>query len=306
MARLRFELRPRTTLRLESEFRGEVLYGALGTILRRTVCDPACASAESCPSRHECAYAQLFEPDSPVNARFGAKDAPKAFLIRPPIDPDPSFGPHKPLLFEVRLFGKAIDSSALFINTFRQLARTGLADQAVDLVSVLSLDWKGTSAHILYEGAQATDAEPLILDFDSWMHEPPAAGRARIRFDTPMYLKDGGKVQREPALPALVRRLRDRISLLSLIWEGKEWQAEYRAIGDLAEDAAMRIEKGGWQVHERYSTRTKRTMPVEGFCGTVTYDRVPPQLWPLLRMGQEIHVGQHVVWGNGRYCLLDY
>lgn len=305
MARLRFELRPRTTLHLAPENRGEVLYGALGTILRRTACDPDCPGVESCTRRLECAYAQIFEPASPIAARFGAKDSRKAFLFRPPLDADPVFGPHRPLIFELRLFGEAIHASGLFMDAFRRLTGSGLADRAVDLVSVLSLDWTGTSAHILFEGGQPTGAGPLMLNFDSLVHEPAVtSGRVRIRFDAPTYLKDGGTVQRQPALPALVRRLRDRISLLSLIWEGKEWQAEYRAIGNLAEDATMSVDDGGWNVHARHSTRTHKNMPVEGFRGTVTYDRVHPELWPLLRIGQEIHVGQHVIWGNGRYRLL--
>jgi hypothetical protein len=305
MSRLRFELRPRTALSLAPERRGEVLYGAFGTILRRTACDPSCPGAEACTRRNDCAYAQIFEPASNLGARFGAKEARKAFVFRPPLDADPLFGPLRPLIFELRLFGEAIHAWALFIDAFRRLGDSGLADRAVDLVSVLSLDWTGTSAHILFEGGQITDAVPQILDFASLMHQPPAAARIRIQFDTPIYLKDGGTIQRQPALPALIRRLRDRISLLSLLWEGKEWQAEYRAIGELAEDAVMRVEEGGWIGHSRHSTRTRRDMPVEGFRGTVTYDRVHPDLLPLLRIGQEIHVGQHVVWGNGRYRLVD-
>jgi CRISPR-associated endoribonuclease Cas6 len=304
MSRLRFELRPRTTLTLAAERRGEVLYGAFGTILRRTACDPACPGAESCPRRQECAYAQIFEPASPLGAPFGAKEGRKAFLFQPPLDADPLFGPLRPLVFELRIFGEAIHASALFIDAFRRLGDSGLADRAVDLVSVLSLDWKGTSAHILFEGGQMTDAGPLILGFDSQMHEPLTSGRIRIRFETLMYLKDGGAVQRVPALPALVRRLRDRVSLLSLLWEGKEWQAEYRKIGELAEEAVTSVEDGGWIGHSRHSTRTRRSMPVEGFCGTVTYDRIHPELLPLLRIGEEIHAGQHVVWGNGRYRIL--
>jgi hypothetical protein len=120
---------------------------------------------------------------------------------------------------------------------------------------------------------------------------------------TPTLLKDRRAQLRVPTLPALVRRLRDRISLLCLIWEGREWQAEYGAIGDLAESAVTGGYEGAWNVHERHSTRTRRTMPIEGFRGFVTYDSIHPDLWPLLRIGQEIHVGQHVVWGNGQYRL---
>ena len=305
MSRLRFELRPRTALTLAAERRGEVLYGAFGTVLRRTACDPTCSGAESCARREECAYAQIFEPVTPPGVPFGGKEGRKAFLFRPPLDADSLFGPLRPLFFEIRLFGEAIKASALFIDAFRRLGDSGLADRAVDLVSVLSLDWTGTSAHILYDGGRLTGAAPLILDFASHMREAVTSGRIRVAFETPMYLKDGGAVQRVPALPALVRRVRDRVSLLSLLWEGREWQAEYRKIGELAEDAVTCVEKGGWISHSRHSTRTRRNMPVEGFCGTVTYEGVYPELLSLLRIGAEIHAGQHVVWGNGRYRILD-
>ncbi|HXH38709.1 MAG TPA: hypothetical protein VNN08_08785, partial [Thermoanaerobaculia bacterium] len=183
MSRLRFELRPRTTLTLAPERRGEVLYGAFGTILRRTACEAACPGADSCTHSQDCAYAQIFEPASPLGARFGAKEARKAFLFRPPLDADPVFSPLRPLIFELRLFGEAIHASALFIDAFRRLGDSGLADRAVDLVSVLSLDWKGTSAHILFDEGRITDATPLILGFEALMHQPPAAARVRIQFD---------------------------------------------------------------------------------------------------------------------------
>jgi hypothetical protein len=303
MARLRFEMRPAAALHLPPDRRGEVLYGAFGTILRRTACDPGCPGAESCPRARECAYAQLFEPSAPAEARFGAKEARKAFLFRPPLDAAPEFGPHRPLRFELRLFGDAIHAWGVFVDAFRRLATSGLADRAVELVSVLSLDWKGTSARILFEDGQATDASPQVLDFQSLFEAPAPGSRARIEFVTPTLLKDRGVELRVPTLPALVRRLRDRVSLLCLIWESKEWQAEYRAIGELAEEAVTEGQEGAWNVHDRHSTRTRRSMPVEGFRGHVSYDRVHPELWPLLRIGQEIHVGQHVVWGNGRYRI---
>src|ERR1041385_5766133 len=60
---------------------GEVLYGAFGTVLRRTVCDAGCEDAEACPRRAECVYARLFEP-APIGPRFGETGGRKAFLFR--------------------------------------------------------------------------------------------------------------------------------------------------------------------------------------------------------------------------------
>ncbi|HEV2719550.1 MAG TPA: hypothetical protein VG323_05995, partial [Thermoanaerobaculia bacterium] len=253
MVRLRFEMRPRTSVSIPPWRRGEVLYGAFGTVLRRTACDDRCPGAESCPRRDECIYARLFEPAIPMGRHFGETGGRKAFLFRAALDGGDDFTPHRPLLFELRLFGDAIDSWQVFADVFRRLSATGLADRAVDLVSVLSLDWKGTSARILFEDGGMTGAEPIELDFQPFLDHPLTDGRVRIEFLTPTLLKDRRTQTRIPSAGALIRRLRDRISLLSLLWERAEWQAEYKAIGELAELAVMRKFEGGWDVHGRHS-----------------------------------------------------
>lgn len=306
VARLRFELRPRSSVSLPPSRCGEVLYGAFGTVLRRTACASDCPGTATCPRKRECVYALLLEPAMPLGPRFGESGARKAFLFRSPLDGNGEFTPHRPLIFELRLFGAAIERWGIFVDVFRRLSRTGLADRAADLVSVLSLDWKGTSARILFDQGSPTDAEPMVLDFRPMIDEARRGTRARIDFLTPALLKDRRSRSRIPELAALVRRLRDRISLLSLLWEQKEWQADYKTIGEIAEHAMTEKFEGGWSVHERHSTRTRRDMPVEGFRGSVFYDSVDPALWPLLRIGQEIHVGQHAVWGNGRYRLSEW
>lgn len=303
MARLRFEMRPRTAVTLPPWRCGEVLYGAFGTVLRRTACTPDCASAGSCPRRGECVYAQLFEPLVPEGWHFGESNARKAFLFRPPLDANSDFTPLRPLKFELRLFGEAIDAWGVFVDVFRRLSATGLADRSVDLVSVLSLDWSGTSARILFEDGRPTEAAPMKLDFAPCFDGEPAHTRVRLQFLTPTLVKDRRATGRVPPLAAIIRRLRDRVSLLSMLWERTEWTADYRAIGDAAEGAVTAKYEGEWNVHDRHSTKTRRDMPVEGFRGSLFYDRVDPQLWPLLRIGEETHVGQHVVWGNGRYRL---
>jgi hypothetical protein len=304
MARIRFELRPRTRFRLDPRRHGEVLYGAFGTILRQSVCDPACSDARRCRRRDECAYAQLFEPVSPIGNRFGAKDAPKGFLFRTLVT-DSDLGPCNPLRFELRLFGKAMASTAFFIDAFERLGTRGLADHAVELVSAMSLDWNGTTAHLLYDQGSHTGAQPIVLDLGTLLRAQPPRSRARIEFITPTLLVDRGKTLQRPELPALVRRLRDRISLLCQFWEATEWQADYRAIGDLPAENVTAVFDGRWDVHGRRSTRTRRAMPVEGYRGTATYEPVHPDLWPLLRIGEEIQVGRHIVWGNGQYQILD-
>jgi len=303
LARLRVEIRPRTTLRLALEERGNVLRGALGTNLRRLVCEDACPGATTCTRRAECAYARLFEPLSPEGARFGAGNAPRPFLFRTPLKADPNFDGHRPLIAELRLFGNAIADFAYFIEALRALGVTGLADRAADVVSVRSLDWAGDTAAILFEEGRLTGAPPRALDLECLMHATASERRAGIEFLTPTKATSKTADAKVPAFPALVRRLRDRISMLCLIWEGVEWRADYAAIGRLADEASTAAQNGRSVTWPRRSTKTGQIMLMSGFRGTVTYEGIHPDLWPLLRLGQEIHAGRYTDWGFGRYRL---
>jgi hypothetical protein len=220
------------------------------------------------------------------------------------------FGPQRPFTFELRLFGRAISDAASFILPFLDLARTGLADRAVDVASVLSLDWMGRTDGVLVEEGRVRDAKPLALDLD-WILNTPADGpRARIEFLTPTRLpmrdrrssRDADSAV--PTMPALVRRVRDRLSLLCLMWGDREWTADYGALGDLADRASCAVHDGRTMTYTRHSTKTGQTIHMTGFSGLVTYEGVHNALWPLLRIGQEIHAGRFTEWGLGLYRIV--
>jgi len=310
MARLRIELRPRASLRLPVEDRGNVLRGTLGLNLKRAVCDPSCNDAGTCGRRADCAYARLFEPVWHQGARFGANDPPRPFVIRPSLGPDPDFGPRRPLLFELRLFGRAIADAAHFVLPFLHLARTGLAGTVVDVASVLTLDWMGRAVDVLVEDGRVREGSIPALDFE-WIWDVPADGPcARIEFITPACLpmrtrsgsRDAG-VQ-APAMAALARRIRDRLSFLCMVWGDREWSADYGALGDLGDRATLVSNDGGPVTFTRHSSKTRQTMHMTGFCGIATYRDVDAALWPLLRLGQEIHAGRFTEWGLGMYQLV--
>jgi hypothetical protein len=247
----------------------------------------------------------LFEPQWRVqSANFGASDAPRGFLFRPTQHPDPDFSPDQPLHFELRLFGQAIEVFPFFIHAFQSFVRQGLHGTPVHLASVQTLDWSGASRGELVSEDKVTRAKPLVLNLGD-LHPPRLPeGPLRIDFLTPTWLRHDRKDQRIPTLEALVCRLRDRLSFLSLLYEGQEWQADYGAIGRLAAEAETVFCHGKWQQSPRRSSRTGQVMPLAGFLGTIAYEKVHPALWRLLVIGQEIHVGRYTVWGNGAYSLV--
>ena len=135
------------------------------------------------------------------------------------------------------------------------------------------------------------------------MQQYLAGGQISIEFVTPTLLKEKGVELAVPTFPAVVTRLRDRVSHLCIAYEDMPWQAEYGAIGEAAAQTVISSEQGNWRARSRVSSRTRRTMPLSGYCGVVTYKDVAAELVPLLLIGQEIHVGRHVAWGNGWFRL---
>jgi hypothetical protein len=306
MVRLEFRLRPRRPLRMSLEERGNALRGGFGTAFRQLACDPSCPGAAHCSRRQECAYACIFEPTWPEAAsRLGTFDVPRPFVFRPPLRTDPEFSPARPLLFELRLLGQAIHSYEFFIRAFQILAERGLGHARVpfDLISVASLRWEGATGALLVEDGHLTGTAPLPLDFQVCMAQPRRGGATCIEFLTATLLKENGIELRVPTFAALVKRLRDRISHLCLAYEGMEWEADYGAIGETASRAVIASEKGHWEARSRISSRTGQRTHLCGFFGLVTYEQVDPELWPLLLVGQEIHLGRHAAWGNGWFRL---
>ena len=303
IARLLFELRPTGPLHLPLEQRGNVLRGAFGRVFQRAVCDPDCPGARSCTRRDSCAYARLFEPRWEEGAQFGAEDAPRPFVFRPSLNSDPDFGPHRPLLFELRLFGEAISAAEHFVHAFQLLADTGLADRSVHLESVDMIDWMGQPhVSLVREVHTAHVPAPLVLSLEQPCAAPVlTASTVAVDFATPTWLRENGRDLRVPTFTGLVQRVRDRTSTLCQIYGKCEWQADFRAISNAAARATTVDWEGGWAQHHRTSTRTGQRMPMAGFRGTVVFSGVDQRLWPLLLIGQEIHVGRHTAWGHGWY-----
>jgi hypothetical protein len=305
MARVQIELQPEGIVSIGMEQRGNVLRGAFGDCFRRLICDPACSGYEDCPRKGSCPHELLFAPKCPPGAPKRLKTPPRAYLFRPPLEHGSCFTASRPLRFEVRLFGEAISTAPLFLRAFQLLARNGIAERRMHLVSAYSLDWNEKPYAELVRAGQLTKEQPLALEFASFFREESGPDEATIEYLSPTLLNKKGEDPKLPAFSALVCRLSDRIDWLCQLYEGQKWQAQFSAIECAATGTTKIKRSGGWEEITRSSTRTDEEMPLGGFRGSFTYKGIDLRLWPLLRIGEEIHVGGKVVWGHGRYRILS-
>ncbi len=265
---LKFGFRARRPVHFPPGKAGNVLRGAFGAGLKRTVCDPTCQSARKCVSRGTCPYVRIFEPlegDHPS----GLADPPRPFVFRPsPLD-GRTFAPGEPFHFDLNVFDVRNPGIEYYEAGFSR-----------------------------FEGAELLGVSSALTSF-SLMPEAREVRRVVVRFKTPTELKAESGIASRPEFGILFARIRDRIGTLCRTYGGGALDIDYRAIGERA--AAVRMVR--CETHrveaERRSGRTGQTHSIGGFTGEAEYEGELAEFLPYLRAAKWTGVGRQTVWGKG-------
>ena len=126
-----------------------------------------------------------------------------------------------------------------------------------------------------------------------------------LEITTPLRLKREGKVlgiarlETQDLLMALVRRAAELTELQLGMPTGWDFAALKRAAAGVQGEKQL-----AWRDWTRYSNRQRQPMNFDGAVGRwrLTGDLRP--FWPLLHLGQWLHVGGKATFGLGRYTLL--
>lgn len=144
-----------------------------------------------------------------------------------------------------------------------------------------------------------------------------------VFFLSPTFLRADGQLIREPEFHHLFKRLRDRINALSTFYGPGPIDADFKALGDLAEKVRTVKHDVHWIERYRTSSKTHQRHELSGFVGSCIYDfsgvalplpsggginvvksrisndLTSEALLPWLLAGEICHVGKHAAWGNG-------
>lgn len=295
-----------------------------------------------CPMYSSCAYGRLFMPTPTEEASKLRlqQDLPKPYVIEPPgLQPERTVTPEK-LPFALTLIGSAIDSLPYFITTLERLGHEGLGRDRVpfDIEAIASLHPDGnelvftrgeskvrlpsrriTTSDVLRSPTHLT-APHTIPQVDDRRAPPESASRIlKLHFLTPMLLKTGSgvdaqgrrikayEIRERPPFGVLARRLRDRLSALCSFF-GKPWQdVDFAGLGQSADAVRLVDSQTVWLTRVRRSTRTGDSHEISGFVGQAVYEfpdhDVLATFWPLLKLGEYIHVGKNAPWGHGKILV---
>ena len=309
LERLRFHCEAQTPIRLPS-YSGSAWRGLLGHSLRASVCVTRAPHCDGCLLIQQCAYSTFFESPAPPDANSKRYSAlPHPFVLEPPPPGQRSVSPGDPLDLGLTLIGPAGDLLPYLIHALRRAGERGLGREQgrFQLVEVAqetapgSGDWQRVHA----------SASGVLQTFRS---RPPSPGgcpeSVQLQLITPLRLKQRGHFVRAEQLDAraLLAPLGARVTLLTDLYgtpanppRGLPRNVLHAAIDQMRlEPADLR-----WVDWTRYSSRQRTEMQLGGLLGTLQLSGPGlGTLWPLIHLGQWLHLGKGTSFGLGRYRLV--
>jgi len=276
---------------------GNILRGALGSMLRRITCVPECPGhtgrdVRECEFRTGCAYARIFEPAALAPGPSGLSDWPRPFVLRAAHLDRKLVTPGEHFWIDINLFDMCNPLVDYFERALRELACQGIGPGRgrAALLSVEQLDRAGRVAA----------GPPISISLDP---DGLGAQQIRVTFRTPTELKNDGRPLAKLEFGTLYARARDRVSTLRSLYGAGPLETDFRALGE----RALQVRMTDCQVRhfaiQRRSSRTGESHSIGGFVGWADYEGNLGEFTPILRAAQWTGVGRHCVWGNGELHL---
>lgn len=259
----------------------------------------------SCALKEKCLYVALFEPSPlrhfPNAAKF--RQAPRPYILNPPLTTRQTFWPGETLDFDLVLIGPAIEALPYFVYVMEIMGQRGLGRErgGYQLVQVDQLN--GALPTALYEGTRRALVTPRPESGPAAEIDDGTLTSVAIHFLTPLRLKDKGDLVTRITFPLFFDRLVQRLSLLTGFYGNPSRLPDFPSILARAGDVAVSANGLQWFDWERYSRRQDGVMKFGGLRGSINLSGDLGLFLPYLRLGETVHVGQATTFGLGRYAL---
>jgi len=302
-AELTFSLIPKKPYTLPS-FLGSTLRGALASAMKRITCVARRrSSCADCDFRQACYYAVLFETQRPQWAELMPKmeTVVHPIVIEPPLNPSHKDS-NEPIIFTVRLFGRATNASPFVIEACRRLAINGLGKDRYPFELEEVRDPSQQGAILYSKDNPEYGGYPSVRTMSCEVQSPPE--NLPLQFLTPTRLVEDGRLLRSPTVEALVRAIVFRIRAIGYFHDAKRWDPDIEALQKSTEGVKIISADTSFKRLERLSTRQQRKVPLDGFVGRITLaGETLGSLYPLFAAGQVLHIGKGTVFGLGWYKI---
>ena len=306
IARFRFTVAASSPIELPP-YTGSAWRGLLATALRRSVCVPGLETCDPCLITEFCAFYRFFEQGALADTqpqRYQSNSQP--FVLDVLGDGGRTLAPGERLAVGLTIIGDSIDFLPYWVYAFQRAGQLGIgrgrgrfALMAVTQEIALGVD---TWVPVWQPGA--TTAVPLEPTAVALPEPPPAL---EVELVTPLRIKRRGDWVTADDFSAaeFLYHLCSRLDRLEAQFgqdrAGGYWES-CRAQVEALPAAPCELR---WHDWTRWSSRQQQYMKLGGLLGRFTLPAAAlPSLWPLLWLGQYLHVGKATSFGLGAYRVL--
>lgn len=316
--RLRFDFTADEPLLIPG-FSGSAWRGLLGHALKRSACVTGAAHCKGCLLASSCAYPVLFEPtprtapDAWHARRYQHLPPPMVLGIDPTwngaLPPRPAPARHlstgDSFRLDIALIGPACERVPHLIHALIIAGELGIGrDHGRFRLAEVAMETEPgnqTWQTIYRPGAplqqvQLVSPQPLPMQSDA----------LEISLTTPTRLKRHGHLLGPEDLDAetLLLTLASRLGLLAEHYGGDPADFAWSRLAPATQTLTLEYSELAWQDWSRYSSRQRSRMQLGGLVGALRLSGPGlTELWPLLWLGQFVHIGKNTSFGLGAYRL---
>lgn len=293
-------------------YKGSTLRGGFARVFKQLVCVRRKDSCTGCSQKENCPYHFVFETSPPQNAEAlrNYSDIPRPFVLEPPLEQKTDYLPGETLSFNLLLFGRAKNLLPYFIVTLEELGQIGMGKGRhpfnVKEIATVALG-RQNEREIIYYGSDKTvrSKENIVTAEEIWRKAAKQSPREQVlvKFLTPARLIYQESLALNPYFHILLRHLLRKVSSLYYFYHGYQWKEDFVGIIKRAEEVALVENNTVWCDWERYSYRHHKKMKLGGLIGEAVYKGPVNDFWPLLKLGELLHLGKGSVFGLGKYQL---
>ncbi len=303
IAPFRLQIRALTPIRF-NHYSGSAWRGLFGHQLKNAVCVTRMSDCKECALYRRCPYSYLFETPPPENTRFMRRSnaAPHPFVL----SPDPALrqlAEGEQTSLALTLIGDAAKQLPYFVHAFQRAGArgVGVGDGRFELAGVEqeAVPGSGQWEAIMHDGglspmSPAVPQVPAVPDRVTMALHSPLRLKHRDRFLSPRYFPFSG----------VVANLLRRYSMTSYFHNDTVVEMDFRDWVERASAVEHENAELRWFRWNRYSSRQHKKIGMDGIVGHVTFDgeAIAP-FWPLLWLGQWLHLGKGTSMGLGRYRI---
>jgi hypothetical protein len=278
-------------------FLGPTLRGALGYLLKQTVCQIRGGDCGSCVLQAVCAYPAIFEGIAPQGRKIMRRydNIPQPFVLLPD-GPLVNAADSPTLTWGMRLFGDACRYWPYLVHVYKTAGERGLGSRRIQCQLERVTDRVGNAT--LWSSEQAQTAQPTAGSIAPENSAVPARCTLRWTFQTPVRI---AAVSAGPVGIDLFLAGRRRFQIMDYFYGNSGDESPMPASGRIEADefttTACTLEP--WRL-QRYSGRQHRRMTLDGLIGEITIEGPWGKTGPWLHAVPLIHLGKATSFGFGR------